>query len=261
MSGIITLTTDFVRDSWYVAAMKGVILSINPKATIVDFSHSIAPQNIAEGAFVLGEASRWFPPQTIHVTVVDPGVGTARRIVYARFGDQHYVCPDNGLLSYICRDQRPEEAFEVTNRSLFLPSISPTFHGRDIMAPVSARLSLGLPPRNLGPPIDDLTLLSWPRPERRENKIFARFLCSDPFGNLITNLRREDLPSGIDAACLVVEYAQHKFNGIVKTYGDAPAGTPVALFGSSGLLELAIVQGSAARQMQIAAGDNVTVRW
>jgi S-adenosylmethionine hydrolase len=141
MSGIITLTTDFGRDSWYVAAMKGVILSINAHATLVDVSHSIAPQNIAEGAFVLGEASPWFPPGTIHVAVVDPGVGTDRRIIYARVEEQRYVCPDNGLLSYICRDRRPDEAFEVTNHATFLPEISTTFHGRDIMAtPRAARM-------------------------------------------------------------------------------------------------------------------------
>jgi S-adenosylmethionine hydrolase len=261
MSGIITLTTDFGRDSWYVAAMKGVILSINPKTTIIDISHSIAPQNIVEGAFVLGEASRWFPPQTIHVAVVDPGVGTARRIIYARIGDQHYVCPDNGLLSYICCDQQPDEVFEISNRTLFLASFALTFHGRDIMAPVAARLSLGLSPSELGSTVSDLMLLEWPCPERRENKIIARILFADSFGNLITNLRREDLPADIDMAFFFVETGRHKFDGIVRTYLEAPPGTPVALFGSSGLLELAVVQGNAAIELQIAVGDTVTVRW
>jgi S-adenosyl-L-methionine hydrolase (adenosine-forming) len=261
MSGIITLTTDFGRDGWYVAAMKGVILSVNAHATIVDISHSIAPQNIAEGAFVLGEASRWFPPGTIHAAVVDPGVGTDRRILYARVGDQHYVCPDNGLLSYTCRDCRPDETFEVTNRATFAPKVSSTFHGRDIMAPVAARLSLGLSPRELGPPVNDLKLLSWPRPERREKEVIARILCADVFGNLITNLRREDLPRDIEPAYFFVEAGEHKFDGIVNTYLEAPPGTPVALFGSSGLLELAIVQGNAALELQIAIGDNVGVRW
>jgi S-adenosyl-L-methionine hydrolase (adenosine-forming) len=261
MSGIITLTTDFGRDSWYVAAMKGVILSINHDAAIIDISHSIAPQNIAEGAFVLGEASRWFPPGTIHVAVVDPGVGTDRRIVYARVGEQHYVCPDNGLLSYTCRDRRPDETLEVTNRDTFLAKVSSTFHGRDIMAPVAARLSLGLSPCELGPPVNDLKLLSWPCPERREKEVIARILCADVFGNLITNLRREDLPRDIEPAYFFVETGRHKFDGIVKTYFEAPAGTPVALFGSSGLLELAVVQGNAALELQIPVGDNVGVRW
>jgi S-adenosylmethionine hydrolase len=261
MSGIITLTTDFGRDSWYVAAMKGVILSFNAQAAIVDISHAIAPQNIAEGAFVLGEASRWFPSGTIHVAVVDPGVGTDRRIIYARVGEQHYVCPDNGMLSYICRDGQPDEAFEVSNRAIFLSNISATFHGRDIMAPIAARLSLGLSPCELGPPVNDLKLFNWPRPERRENSVIARILCADAFGNLITNLRSEDLPADIEPAYFFVEAGRHKFNGIVNTYLEAPPGTSVALFGSCGLLELAIVQGNAARELQISVGDCVTVRW
>jgi S-adenosylmethionine hydrolase len=261
MWSIITLTTDFGRDSAYVAVMKGVILSINPAAVIVDISHAVAPQNIAEGAFVLGEATRWFPPDSIHVAVVDPGVGTNRKIVYARVGDQQYVCPDNGLLSYVCRDKRPEHAFEVTNRSLFLAEVSNTFHGRDIMAPVAARLSFGFTPEQLGPPLQTLKLFDWPRPERRGNAIVGRILHADSFGNLITNVRREDLPGDIGPADFFVESAQHRFDGIVKTYSESPPGKPAALFGSSGLLELAVVQGNAAVQLQIPIGDNFSVRW
>ena len=261
MSSVITLTTDFGRDSPYIAAMKGVILSINPAATIVDISHGIAPQNIADGAFVLGETIQWFPANTIHVAVVDPGVGTARKIVYARVDAQQYVCPDNGLLSYVCRDRQPDVTFEVTNRSLFLHEVSSTFHGRDIMAPVAARLSLGMAPSELGPPLKKLDLFEWPRPERRPNSIVGRILHADSFGNLITNIRREDLPSDIEPAYFVVETAQHRFDGIVRTYFESPPRTPVALFGSSGLLELAIVQGNAAVELEIAVGDNFGVRW
>jgi S-adenosylmethionine hydrolase len=258
---VITLTTDFGRDSHYVAAIKGVILSINPEARIVDISHAVAPQNIAEGAFVLGEATRWFPRDSIHVAVVDPGVGTDRKIVYARVGDQQYVCPDNGLLSYLCRDRTPEQAVEVSNRSLFLAEVSNTFHGRDIMAPVAARLSLGFPPGQLGPRLQGLHRFDWPRPERNDKTVIGRILCADTFGNLISNVRREDLPSDIEPAYFFVETAQHQFDGIVNTYSESPPGTPVALFGSSGLLELAIVQGNAALQLQIPVGDNFGVRW
>jgi S-adenosylmethionine hydrolase len=258
---IITLTTDFGRDSAYVAAMKGVILSINPAAVIVDISHGIGPQNIVEGAFVLGEATRWFPAGSIHVAVVDPGVGTERRIVYAQVGGQQYICPDNGLLSYVCRERPPEAAFAVTNRSLFLAEVSNTFHGRDIMAPVAARLSLGLPPRELGPAIDDLDLLAWPRPERRDDAVIGRILFADSFGNLITSIRREDVPDDIEPASFAVEAAHQKLAGIVRTYGDAALGTLVALFGSSGLLELAIVQGNAAAQLKLAIGEPVRIGW
>jgi S-adenosyl-L-methionine hydrolase (adenosine-forming) len=261
MPTIITLTTDSGRDSAYAAAMKGVILSINPAAVIVDISHGIGPQNIIEGAFVLGEASRWFPPGSIHVAVVDPGVGTDRRIVYAWVGGQQYVLPDNGLVSYVCREQAPEAVFEVTNRSLFLPEVWNTFHGRDIMAPVAARLSLGLPPRELGPAINDLNLFEWPRPERRDATVIGRILFADSFGNLITSIRREDLPSDIDPASFAVEAAQHLLAGIVRTYGESAPGTLIALFSSSGLLELAIVQGNAAAQLKVAIGEEVGVRW
>jgi S-adenosylmethionine hydrolase len=261
MSSIITLTTDFGRDSPYVAAMKGVILSINPQAAIVDIAHCIRPQNIAEGALVLGETVRWFPGGTIHVAVVDPGVGSERRIVYARVGDQQFVCPDNGLLSYLGRDRRPQQAIEITNRSLFLAEVSNTFHGRDIMAPVAAKLSLGVRPDELGPPIDDLKLFEWPQPQRRGRELLGQIICADSFGNLITNIRREDLPADVRPADFVFQCGKHRSSGVVGTYADASPGTLAALFGSSGLLELAIVAGNAACQLQISVGDGVRVNW
>jgi S-adenosylmethionine hydrolase len=241
--------------------MKGVILSINPEALIVDVSHAIAPQNIAEGAFVLGEATRWFPRDSIHVAVIDPGVGTDRKIVFARAGDQQFICPDNGLLSYVFRDRQPEQAFEVANRSLFLANTSNTFHGRDIMAPVAAHLSLGLPAEQLGPPPHALNLFACPRAERRNNDIIGRIQFADSFGNLISNIRREDLPGDVELACFVVESAQQRLRGIVKTYSDCPPGTPIALFGSSGHLELAVVHGNAGKQLGISIGGDVVVNW
>jgi S-adenosyl-L-methionine hydrolase (adenosine-forming) len=257
---LITLTTDFGRDSAYVAAMKGVILQINRAASIVDISHGISPQNILEGAFVLGEATHWFPPDSIHVAVVDPGVGTERRIVYARIGDQQYVCPDNGLLSYICRNEKPSLAFEVTNRSLFMPQVSNTFHGRDIMAPVAAHLSLGLSADQLGPPAGDMRLLDWPGPTRSENAIVGKILFADSFGNLITNIQVADLPAGVEPESITVETEKHRIIGINQTYEESPPTTPIALFGSSGWLELAVVQGSAAVQLGLQIGENVSLR-
>jgi S-adenosylmethionine hydrolase len=261
LSRSITLTTDFGRDSPYVAAMKGVILSINPAAAIADVSHGITPQNIAEGAFVLGEATRWFPRDSIHLAVIDPGVGTDRKIVYARVGDQQYVCPDNGLLSYVCRDRQPEQAFEVINQSFFLDEVSQTFHGRDIMAPVAAHLSLGLLPEKLGPRLDRLNNFDWPRARRFDTSLTGRIVFVDSFGNLITNVRREDFPYDVNPANFVVEAAPQRFIGIVKTYADSLAGAPVALFGSSGFLELAIVHGNAARQLKIPVGREISIQW
>jgi S-adenosylmethionine hydrolase len=261
MRSIITLTTDFGRDSHYVAVMTGVMFSINPRAQIVDISHAIAPQSIAEGALVLGEASHWFPRGSIHVAVIDPGVGTDRKIVFARAGDQQFVCPDNGLLSCVCREGQPAQAFEVANRSLFLSDVSSTFHGRDIMAPVAAHLSLGLPAEQLGPPLGELKLFNWPRVERGKSSVTGRVIFADSFGNLITNIRREDLPGHVEPECFLVETAQHRLGGVARTYSESRPGESIALFGSSGHLELAVVQGNACRQLGITIGDKVVVKW
>lgn len=261
MPPIITLTTDFGRDSAYAAAMKGVMLSINPAVVIVDITHGIRPQNVVEGAIVLADAARWFPVGTVHVAVVDPGVGTSRRIVYLEVADQAYLGPDNGLFSYVCRDLRPTRALAVTNRSLFLPKVSNTFHGRDIMAPVAARLSLGLPPEQLGPPVDDLMLRAWPTPQATSEQILGEVILADSFGNLMSNVRATDLPGGVSPAAFRIHSQGHDFVGIVNTYLDAPSGTPVALVGSSGLVELAVVQGNAATTLKIPVGAKVIVNW
>jgi S-adenosyl-L-methionine hydrolase (adenosine-forming) len=258
---IITLTTDFGRDSAYVGALKGVILRINPAAAIVDISHGISPQNVTEGAFVLGEAARWFPPDSIHVAVVDPGVGTERRIVYARVGEQQYICPDNGLLSYVCRRESPTSVFEVTNRSLFMPHDSNTFHGRDIMAPVATHLSLGLPVEQLGARRDSLTLFDWNRAERRDRAVVGKILFADSFGNLITNIGCGDLPCDVATASMIVETQKQQLVGIKQTYGECAHAMPVALVGSSGWLELAVANGSAAAQLGLPIGSTVSVRW
>src|SRR5208283_4756892 len=148
---IITLTTDFGTGSPYVATMKGVILSINPAVTIIDISHAIGAQDITRGALVLEDTTPWFPDDTIHVAVVDPGVGTARSLLYARIGAQQYIAPDNGLLGRLMARTAPSMVLRLTEQEHWLPKVSHTFHGRDIMAPVAARLSLGLDPRRLGP--------------------------------------------------------------------------------------------------------------
>ncbi len=150
-SAIITLTTDFGVGSRYVAAMKGVILSINPQAQIIDLSHAVPPRDIRAGAIALAETARWFPPGTIHVAVVDPGVGNKRRIVYAQMGTQHFVAPDNGVLSRLALLDRPTKIFGVDDPQHWLPEVSRTFHGRDIMAPVAAQAQLGAGPRKAWP--------------------------------------------------------------------------------------------------------------
>src|SRR5215213_2539522 len=168
---IITLTTDFGEGSPYVAAMKGVILSLNPSARLVDITHTIPPQNIRRGAMVLDEVTPLFPAGTLHVAVVDPGVGTARAIVYAEVGDQRYIGPDNGLFSRLAERHAPTKIRAITEERWFRRPVAPTFHGRDIMAPAAAHLSLGVDPDSLGPPLAALATLDRPGARKVANRI------------------------------------------------------------------------------------------
>jgi S-adenosylmethionine hydrolase len=185
---IITLTTDFGTGSPYAAAMKGVVLSIHPAATLVDITHAIRPQDIRHGALVLEDVAERFPPQTIHVAVVDPGVGTDRAIVWARIGQQQYLAPDNGLLSRLARRTPPAKIIRLENQEYWLRPVSATFHGRDIMAPAAARLSLGLEPERLGPAQKRLVELAWPEVRIAPDRIDGNVLLADSFGNLITDI-------------------------------------------------------------------------
>jgi S-adenosylmethionine hydrolase len=261
MSRIITLTTDFGPSSLYVAAVKGVILSINPAVTLVDITHAIPPQDIRAGALVLAEATRWFPPETIHVAVVDPGVGTARRIVYARIGPHDYVAPNNGLLSRLARSTPPSRIITVSEASHWLTPVSATFHGRDIMAPVAARLSLGLDPARLGPACHELVKLEWTEAVVSDSKIQGAVQSIDSFGNLITNIPADALASVPRGEEVAVVCDEHETRGIFNTYADQPTMTLIALVGSSGHLELAIVGDSAAAMLGITVGTPVTVQW
>jgi len=258
---IITLTTDFGVGSPYVAAMRGVILSINPQANVVDLTHAIAPQNIRQGALTLDETTGWFPPGTIHVAVVDPGVGSLRQIVYAEIGGQRYVAPDNGLLGRLAQRTKPTKIVAVRETEHWLPRVSATFHGRDIMAPVAARLSLGLAPDRLGPATDRLVQLSWKEALVLPGKIQGSVLSVDSFGNLITDITETMLAATPRDETVRIVCDEHETQGIFRAYSDQPACTLIALIGSSGQLELAIVDDSAAAMLGIGPGAAVTVAW
>jgi hypothetical protein len=258
---IITLTTDFGAGSRYVAAMKGVILSINPQAQVVDVSHAVPHQDVRTGAIVLAETARWFPAETFHVAVVDPGVGSSRRIVYARIGSQHFIAPDNGLLSCLAMLERPSKIVCVSEPRHWLPEVSHTFHGRDIMAPVAARLSLGLSPDELGPPLGQLIELSWPEVQRVPNRIEGEVVEVDSFGNLITNITREMLHGVPTSEVVVVKCDDHETHGIYSTYSDQPSMTFMAHVGSTGRLELAIVDENASAMLGVRIGAPVCVTW
>lgn len=259
MRPIITLTTDFGAASPYVAQMKGVILAGCAEATLIDITHGIGPQNVREGAVILADTTPRFPDRTIHVAVVDPGVGTSRRLIYAEIGSQRYLAPDNGLLSLLAGDNHFSRAVSLENAAYWLPQPSSTFHGRDILAPVAAHLARGLDPDRLGPPLAQLVQLPWPLPIPEPGAVVGEVLYVDSFGNAITNLRPPDLAAVGGPANLVIECGGRQIRGLVRTYGDANAGEAVALFDSQGRVEIAVAGGSAAKQLRITAGMPVRV--
>ncbi len=258
---IITLTTDFGPSSPYVAAMKGVILSINPQVRLVDLSHSVPPQQVLAGAQVLDEISPLFPPGTIHVAVVDPGVGTSRAIVYAEIGDGRYICPDNGLLGRLAEREAPSKIVRITSECFFRLPVSSTFHGRDIMAPVAAHLSLGIDPDQLGPPLSQLQQLDWPGAVKVANRIEGEVVAVDSFGNLVTNITREMLADVPTDERVAIRCDEHETRSFFSAYADQPPMTLVAVIGSNDQLELAIVDDSATIMLGVGVGAKVEVCW
>lgn len=271
---IITLLTDFGVSDGYVAAMKGTILNLNPAATLVDVTHEIAPQDVRGAAFVLNTIHRHFPPGTIHVTVVDPGVGTDRDSVVVDTGEALHVTPDNGLLSYLLADKRapatqmiapvdlagtvPVEVplhwrvFRLAERRYWLPNPSRTFHGRDVFAPVAAYLSLGEPPERFGPRAGTLRSFEVPLARRMpDGSVEGTVIHVDRFGNLITSIRAEDLPRG----SLCFEIGSYRLEGLCQTYAERSG--LVAVVGSSGQLEIALRNGSAQAVTGLGVGTAV----
>lgn len=257
---LITLTTDFGEGSAYVAAMKGAIYTINPSARIVDISHRVAPQDVRMGAFVLEDATRWYPPGTIHVAVIDPGVGTGRRMVFAEMGQQRYIAPDNGLLSRITLHERPSRIIAIENPQYWQSNVSETFHGRDIMGPVAAHVAAGLDPAKLGSALTSIFLIDWPQPQTTADAVSGEIIAVDHFGNLISNITTEHLNAG-EFASLKVTCGGRTLTGLKRTYAEEQPGTLVALVGSAGRLEVAVVQGNASRVLGVGVGEPIRVDW
>ncbi len=259
-SSILTLTTDFGIQGPYVAAVKGIVLGLAPKTVLVDVTHTIAPQNVLEGAFVLGSIVGAFPPGTVHLGVVDPGVGTDRRIIAVEVADQWFIAPDNGLLTCVVRDREPSQIRHVVNPSIRREHVSSTFHGRDIMAPAAAFLLGGGDPSELGPRLDQIVRLSnfSATSVNGSGSLVGEVVFRDSFGNLITNLSKHEMMSrGSDPLDWVVEIAGERIEGICRTYGERLLGSLIALYGSEGWLEIAVVNGDAARSL--AAGPGMSV--
>lgn len=256
---ILTLTSDFGNEGPYVASMKGVVLSLAPETQFVDVSHSVAPQNILEGAFVLAEVIDVFPPGTVHLAVVDPGVGTDRRLVAVSVEGQWFVLPDNGLISGVLRRHQPEGSWEITDPKVRRANVSSTFHGRDILAPAAAHLLLGNDPAGLGPPCKKLVRLKNFEPARDDHGFVGEVIFQDTFGNLITNIP-VDLLADAPPSSWTVAMAGEQIEGLDRTYGARPTGTLIALGGSNGWIEIAVVNGDAARQLSAGPGTTVWVR-
>ncbi len=259
---ILTLLTDFGLRDYFVAAMKGVILGINPALRLVDISHSVPPHDIASGAFTLGHAYSCFPAGTIHLAVVDPGVGTARKAIAVHAGGQYFVAPDNGLLSWVLQREEDIVIHEITADHYFRKPVSSTFHGRDIFAPIAGWISREIQLHQFGPRLEKAVQIPIPAPKRvRDALIQGTVLAVDQFGNLITNLMPEDLPvfsPGQPGACKVLA-AQKEITSFRRTYGEGQPGEIFLVPGSTGHLEIVLRNGSAASELKIGPGAAIGV--
>lgn len=251
---IITLLTDFGTAGAYVGVMKGVILSQCPTAHIVDLTHDVPAQDVAAAGYLLSTSWPYFPAMTVHVAVVDPGVGTARRILAATAREHFFVAPDNGLLTAVFDEAEPEQMVSVENEKLFRQPVSTTFHGRDIFAPAAAALASGTPLKQLGPTVDAYLHVPISEPvSQTDGSILGQVIYVDSFGNLITNIEQADVPA---RARIVV--GEHTIAGPAANYGSVEPGQLLAVIGSTGRLEIA-VNGGSARDL-LACGPGTELR-
>ena len=277
MNRVITLTTDLGSSDAYVAAMKGVILTINPEANIIDITHSIEPQNILQGAFILNIAYRYFPKQTIHMAIVDPDVGSKRQAIILKTSWALFVAPDNGILSYIINELSPTgssssqypynleklnfkkglEAVAITDPRFWRHPVSPTFHGRDIFAPVAAGLSLDISPYEFGEKITSLHAFPIPKPfSDPQGNLIGHILHVDHFGNLITDIKNSDLPSRGEE--LIIEIAGYRIHGVSGYYAQEEG--LMAILGSGGCLEISLKNENACDFLDTRIGDEIIVK-
>jgi S-adenosyl-L-methionine hydrolase (adenosine-forming) len=258
---IITLTTDYGTADHFVGVMKGVILNINPEASVVDITHSVLAHDILDGALAIGQAYKYFPPRTIHIVVVDPGVGTARRPILVA-SDQHYfVAPDNGVLSAVYDRSESVSAWHVISEHYFLHPVSNTFHGRDIFAPVAAWLSKSWQTSSFGEHISDFVRFAMPKPKIDGGTIKGAVLRMDHFGNLITNVTAQDVPElASPSGKLTISVGSGHITKVVHAFAEGTAGEAVGIIGSSGYLEISVNKGHAARTLGVGRGAEVIVQ-
>ncbi len=248
----IALLTDFGLHDPFVGAMKGVLLSKSPDLKIIDITHHIPPQDIRAAAFYLMNVMPFMPKGTLFIAAVDPTVGTGRGILWAKTANYQFIAPDNGILSWLDEREKLEEVRFISKSDLFLPFISSTFHGRDIMAPVAAAIARGLPEKKIGPVMKEYRRFPFPRPEKAGNRVTGRVLVADHFGNAITNITRAHVN-----AKSIFTVSDKMIKGIKLTYASVAEGEAMALIGSFGFLEFSIRNGNFAGVFNVKPGDEV----
>ncbi|MCF8041548.1 MAG: SAM-dependent chlorinase/fluorinase [Desulfarculaceae bacterium] len=251
---IITLTSDFGPGP-YVGLMKGVILGLCPKANLVDLEHDLGPQDVLAGALVLEQAIGVFPDGTVHLAVVDPGVGTGRRPLVVEGAGGCWVGPDNGIFTPVFLADPQARAYEISDDSLFREPLSATFHGRDIFAPAAAALATGRDPATLGPVVSDPVRLDWPQPRRDDKALVGQVLMADRFGNLMTNLSRPEVEAFLNGRPAYISMAGGAVEGVSEAYGQVGPEKLLALFNSQGRLEMAVNQGSFLERLGLKPGN------
>jgi hypothetical protein len=258
---IITLTTDYGTNDHLVGTLKGVILKINPDVTIVDISHHVTPYDLLDGALTIGAAYSYFPARTIHVVVVDPGVGTSRRPLLATSDNQYFVAPDNGVLSLVYERDPSVVVRHANVEHYYLQPVSKTFHGRDVFAPIAAWLAKSGQTASMGEVIQDYKKFAMPRPKATDGVLKGVVLRVDSFGNLVTNFRPEDLSDDArQAGKVTFQVGTHPVSKLVDTFASGAAGEPIAYVGSSGYLEIALNKGNAARTLALGRGAAVILQ-
>jgi S-adenosyl-L-methionine hydrolase (adenosine-forming) len=256
---IITLLTDFGTRDAYVASMKGVILGINPYAALVDITHDVEARNVMEGAFLLGEAFSSFPKGTIHVAVVDPGVGGPRRPVLIVTAGYFFIGPDNGLFAFALRREKVRRIVLLDRAGFFRTPVSATFHGRDLFAPVAAHLSVAGRPGRFGRPVETVEPLCLPEPFEKGRRLTGQILHEDRFGNLLSNIGAERFARFTEGRPFVIRAKKRAIHSLSRTYGDVDRGSALALAGGSGLIELSVREGHAGKVLGLRRGDPVTI--
>jgi S-adenosyl-L-methionine hydrolase (adenosine-forming) len=257
---IVTFTTDFGFHDHFVGTMKGVVISIAPGATLVDICHDVNSYDVVDGALTIAQAYRYFPAGTVHVAVVDPGVGSARRPILAHTGREIFVCPDNGLLSFVLEREPNASVRHITNDRYFLHPVSNTFHGRDIFAPTAAHIAAGVPLEHFGPEIKDYVKLQVGTPQLVGNALRGEVLKIDKFGNVVTNITPLDLDNSLGPGQrFIVKIGNAIVSDLRTSYSDSQTGRLFSIFGSMGLLEVVVNRGSAAEQLRVRRGASVEI--